>query len=96
MTRAWKAAGVSLPRTTWGLVRAGTATTRAQLVPGDLVIANGGGHVQLYIGHGKVIHAPRPGAAVSTEVVYLKTDDGAFDDRQVSFGVVGPGRAPDQ
>ncbi|MFI9630716.1 C40 family peptidase [Streptomyces sp. NPDC052042] len=65
VTQAWKAAGVSLPRTTWGQVRAGTATSRAQLVPGDLVIANGGGHVQLYIGHGKVIHAPRPGSTVT-------------------------------
>ncbi|MER6611645.1 NlpC/P60 family protein [Streptomyces sp. NPDC000927] len=65
VTQAWKAAGVRLPRTTWGLVRAGTATTRARLVPGDLVIANGGGHVQLYIGHGKVIHAPRPGSTVT-------------------------------
>ncbi|MFF3735333.1 C40 family peptidase [Streptomyces sp. NPDC002476] len=65
VTQAWKAAGVSLPRTTWDLVRAGTATTRAQLVPGDLVIANGGRHVQLYIGHGKVIHAPRPGSTVT-------------------------------
>lgn len=63
--QAWKAAGVSLPRTTWGQVRAGTATTRARLVPADLVIANGGGHAQLYIGHGKVIHAPHPGSTVT-------------------------------
>lgn len=74
VTRAWKAAGVSLPRTTWGLVRAGTATTRAQLVPGDLVIANGGGHVQLYIGHGKVIHAPRPGSTVTVAPLAAASD----------------------
>lgn len=42
---------------------------------------------------------PQPhgsGAAVAAEVVDLQTDDGAFDDRQSSFGMVGPGRAPDQ
>ncbi|MFD4764348.1 NlpC/P60 family protein [Streptomyces sp. NPDC058439] len=30
-----------------------------KLVPGDLVITAGGGHVQLYIGDGKAIHSPR-------------------------------------
>ncbi|MFD4764683.1 NlpC/P60 family protein, partial [Streptomyces sp. NPDC058439] len=57
--RAWEAAGVKLPRTTWGQAKAGKATTRAKLVPGDLVITAGGGHVQLYIGDGKAIHSPR-------------------------------------
>jgi len=74
VTQAWKAAGVSLPRTTWGQVRAGTATTRAQLVPGDLVIANGGRHAQLYIGHGKVIHAPRPGSTVTVARLAAASD----------------------
>ncbi|MEV6183300.1 NlpC/P60 family protein [Streptomyces sp. NPDC052015] len=63
--RAWQKAGVSLPRTTWGQIRAGEATTRARLVPGDLVVSYGGGHVALYIGDGKVIHAPRPGRTVT-------------------------------
>lgn len=63
--RAWQAAGVDLPRTTWDQAKAGRATTRAQLVPGDLVITAGGGHVQLYIGDGKAIHAPRPGRTVT-------------------------------
>lgn len=63
--RAWEKAGVKLPRTTWGQVKAGKETTRSALVPGDLVITSGGGHVQLYIGNGKVIHAPRPGRAIT-------------------------------
>ncbi|MFD7865243.1 NlpC/P60 family protein [Streptomyces sp. NPDC059783] len=63
--RAWEKAGVRLPRTTWGQIKAGRATTRSALVPGDLVITSGGGHVQLYIGNGKVIHAPRPGRTVT-------------------------------
>lgn len=74
VTQAWKAAGVSLPRTTWGQVRAGTATTRTQLVPGDLVIANSGRHVQLYIGHGNVIHAPRPGSTVTIAPLAAASD----------------------
>ncbi|MFI2437041.1 NlpC/P60 family protein [Streptomyces sp. NPDC018693] len=63
--RAWQAAGVELPRTTWGQIHAGRATTRAHLVPGDLVLSYGGGHVGLYLGDGKVIHAPRPGRTVT-------------------------------
>ncbi|MFE0453056.1 NlpC/P60 family protein [Streptomyces sp. NPDC058914] len=63
--RAWQKAGVKLPRTTWGQINAGTATTRARLVPGDLVLSYGGGHVGLYLGDGKVIHAPRPGRTVT-------------------------------
>ena len=63
--RSWQTAGVTLPRTTWGQIRAGEVTTRARLVPGDLVISYGGDHVALYIGDGKVIHAPRPGRTVT-------------------------------
>ncbi|MFI6985446.1 NlpC/P60 family protein [Embleya sp. NPDC050154] len=63
--RAWAAAGVQLPRTTWDMARSGTSTTRRALVPGDLVITNGGGHVQLYIGNGKVVHSPGNGKTVT-------------------------------
>ncbi|GAA3481700.1 LysM peptidoglycan-binding domain-containing C40 family peptidase [Streptomyces yanii] len=68
--RAWEKAGVKLPRTTWGQIKAGRATTRSALVPGDLVITSGGGHVQLYIGNGKVIHAPRPGTTITVSPLY--------------------------
>ncbi|MET9557846.1 LysM peptidoglycan-binding domain-containing C40 family peptidase [Streptomyces sp. NPDC006645] len=64
--RAWEKAGVELPRTTWDQVRAGKATTRAELIPGDLIISNNGGHVQLYIGDGRVIHAPGRGKNITT------------------------------
>ncbi|MGW3563489.1 C40 family peptidase [Streptomyces sp. NPDC000941] len=62
--RAWQAAGVKLPRTTWAQRYAGKQTTRAELRPGDLVLSNGDGHVALYIGGGKVIHAPGTGLTV--------------------------------
>ncbi|MEU1791796.1 NlpC/P60 family protein [Streptomyces sparsogenes] len=63
--RAWQAAGIKLPRTTWSQRYAGKATTRAGLRPGDLVLAYGDGHVALYIGGGKVIHAPGRGRTVT-------------------------------
>ncbi|MFH8978026.1 NlpC/P60 family protein [Streptomyces sp. NPDC017890] len=64
--RAWEAAGMKLPRTTYQQIHAGSATTRERLVPGDLVLSHGGGHVALYIGNGQVIHAPTTGSTVTT------------------------------
>ncbi|MCF3166627.1 C40 family peptidase [Streptomyces violaceoruber] len=62
---AWKAAGVSLPRTTYTQINAGQRVPRSQLAPGDLVFFYSGiSHVGLYIGGGQMIHAPRPGAPV--------------------------------
>ncbi|MFJ1783458.1 C40 family peptidase [Streptomyces anulatus] len=62
---AWKAAGVSLPRTTYTQINAGARIPRSRLAPGDLVFFYSGiSHVGLYIGGGRMIHAPRPGAPV--------------------------------
>ncbi|MFJ8975880.1 NlpC/P60 family protein [Streptomyces sp. NPDC102282] len=62
---AWRAAGVSLPRTTYTQINAGQRVSRSELAPGDLVFFYPGvTHVGLYIGGGQMIHAPRPGAPV--------------------------------
>jgi cell wall-associated NlpC family hydrolase len=62
---AWRAAGVSLPRTTYTQINAGRRVSRDELAPGDLVFFYSGvSHVGLYIGDGRMIHAPRPGADV--------------------------------
>jgi cell wall-associated NlpC family hydrolase len=62
---AWRAAGVSLPRTTYTQINAGTRVSRSQLRPGDLVFFYSGvSHVGLYIGGGQMIHAPHPGSTV--------------------------------
>ena len=39
----------------------------AVLRPGDLVFFDGLGHVGLYIGHGRIIHAPQSGERVSIQ-----------------------------
>ncbi|MGW6565947.1 NlpC/P60 family protein [Streptomyces sp. NPDC054975] len=62
---AWRAAGVSLPRTTYTQINAGQRVSRSELAPGDLVFFYSGiSHVGLYVGGGQMIHAPRPGAPV--------------------------------
>ncbi|RSS60618.1 NlpC/P60 family protein [Streptomyces sp. WAC07061] len=62
---AWRAAGVSLPRTTYTQINAGRRVSRDQLAPGDLVFFYSGvTHVGMYVGNGQMIHAPRPGSTV--------------------------------
>ncbi|KIX78116.1 hypothetical protein SF12_10460, partial [Streptomyces sp. MBRL 601] len=62
---AWRAAGVSLPRTTYTQINAGQRVSRSQLAPGDLVFFYSSiSHVGLYIGNGQMIHAPNPNAPV--------------------------------
>jgi len=63
---AWRAAGVNLPRTTtqqwaWGASR---RVSMDALQPGDLLFSNSLGHVGIYIGGGKMVHAPRTGDVV--------------------------------
>ncbi len=68
---AWKAAGVSLNRTSQAQFRNGRAVSRDDLQPGDLVFYYGGiSHVAIYVGNGMIIHAPHPGAGVR----YAKVD----------------------
>ncbi|MFD0373264.1 NlpC/P60 family protein [Streptomyces sp. NPDC059071] len=68
---SWKAAGVDLPRTTWDQVKVGTRIATADLLPGDLVFFYDDiSHVGIYIGDGKMIHAPKPGAYVREESIY--------------------------
>ncbi|WP_406355916.1 NlpC/P60 family protein [Streptomyces sp. NBC_01635] len=68
---AWKAAGVSLPRTTYDQVEAGTTVAVSQAQPGDLVFFYDDiTHVGVYIGNGMMIHAPKPGTYVREESVF--------------------------
>ena len=62
---AWRAAGVSLPHSSGMQYGYGTHVSQSQLQPGDLVFFYSPiSHVGLYIGGGKMIHAPRPGDVV--------------------------------
>jgi cell wall-associated NlpC family hydrolase len=67
---AWRAAGVSLPHNAamqWSRVR---HISRSQLAPGDLVFSHGLGHVGIYIGNDKQIHAPHTGDVVKISGLY--------------------------
>ena len=59
---AWRQAGVSLPRVVPDQYNATRRVARADLQPGDLVFFDGLGHVGIYVGNGKFIHAPHTGS----------------------------------
>ncbi|HEX6500102.1 MAG TPA: NlpC/P60 family protein [Micromonosporaceae bacterium] len=66
---AWGAAGVSLPHNAamqWNQV---AHISRSSLQPGDLVFYENLGHVAIYVGSGKVIHAPTFGDVVKVSSV---------------------------
>ena len=62
---AYRRAGTRLPHSSYAMIRLGHAVPRRSIQPGDLIFSEGGGHVGIYIGHGMVVHSPRPGDVVS-------------------------------
>ncbi|QWB28289.1 C40 family peptidase [Streptomyces koelreuteriae] len=69
---AWKAAGVTLPRTTQAQWEAGTQVSLADAQVGDLVFFHDDlGHVGIWSGDGMMIHAPGPGALIREESVFF-------------------------
>lgn len=61
--------GVELPHSSYALYGLGRAVPRSGMQPGDLLFFSGLGHVGMYIGRGRMVHAPHSGRLV--EVVGL-------------------------
>ncbi|MER8182781.1 NlpC/P60 family protein [Kitasatospora sp. NPDC094015] len=63
--KAFAAGGVALPRTSQAQYAAGQKIARSQLQPGDLVFYYSDlHHVGIYLGDGRLLHAPRTGKTV--------------------------------
>ncbi|MGW4491813.1 NlpC/P60 family protein [Streptomyces sp. NPDC004376] len=70
MQWAYAHAGIQLPRTSQEQRFAGRRVSLAEARPGDLVFYRAdASHVAMYVGHGQVVHAPHPGAAVRFDPV---------------------------
>ena len=61
---AWAAAGVQIPRDSYGQWAALPHVPLSSIEPGDLLIYNGEGHVAIYVGGGYIIDAPQTGMNV--------------------------------
>ena len=78
---AFAQAGVpGLPHFTGALWNQGQPVSRNHLRRGDLVFFDDGGHVGIYLGHGRFIHAPGTGRGVAVASLsgrYLRSYTGA-------------------
>ncbi len=61
--------GLSLAHSSYAQFGLGQRIGRASLRPGDLVFFDGLGHVGIYIGNGRFIHAPHTGTRVRIETL---------------------------
>ena len=59
--------GITLPHYSGGQFSIGRRVSRGRLRPGDLVFFDGLGHVGIYVGAGRFIHAPHTGTRVSID-----------------------------
>lgn len=62
--------GVGVPHSSYALYAVGRRVARSRMKPGDLLFFYGLGHVGIYIGRGRMVHAPHTGARV--QVVSLR------------------------
>jgi cell wall-associated NlpC family hydrolase len=75
---AYAAAGISLPHSSAAQSRMGTAVSRADLQPGDLVFFYSPvSHVGMYIGNGQMVHASTAGSPVLVTTVDMSGYVGA-------------------
>ncbi|MFI5839506.1 C40 family peptidase [Catenuloplanes sp. NPDC051500] len=66
---AYRKAGVKLPHSSHAIVRKGKRVRRADLRPGDVVMPQSG-HVGIYLGDGKIVHAATPSSGVVVSKMY--------------------------
>jgi cell wall-associated NlpC family hydrolase len=78
--------GIDLPHSSYALAREGRSVAPSRAQPGDVVLFAGLGHVGLYLGGGRMVHAPQSGRHV--EVVQL--DDRGYGGRIVGVRRVVP------
>jgi len=90
MQTAWARAGVAISRVSSTQFRDGTATSPSSLVPGDLVLTPGAFgtlarpfHVGMYVGNGRVVHAPRTGEVVKVTSLSSFIADGVSGYRHI-------------
>jgi cell wall-associated NlpC family hydrolase len=72
--------GISLDHSSFADFVRGRRVGRWAMKPGDLVFFDGAGHVGIYVGHGRFIHAPHTGTVVTISTMagwYASEFDGA-------------------
>jgi peptidoglycan DL-endopeptidase CwlO len=63
---AYGRVGVDLPHNSYALYGEGRRVREGSMAPGDILFFEGLGHVGLYLGNGRMVHAPQTGRNVET------------------------------
>lgn len=66
---AYGRVGIDVPHSSYALYDVGRRVSVSKMAPGDILFFSGLGHVGLYVGKGRMVHAPETGRTV--EVVRL-------------------------
>jgi cell wall-associated NlpC family hydrolase len=61
---AYRRVGIELPHSSYALYGRGRRVSRSRLKAGDLLFFYGLGHVGIYVGRGRMVHAPHSGTLV--------------------------------
>jgi len=59
--------GISIPRNSYGQLNGLRAIGRGELLPGDIIVMNGGGHVGMFLGNNQIVHALNPAQDVQVQ-----------------------------
>ena len=87
---AYGRVGVDLPHNSYALYSEGRRVPESGMQPGDILFFEGLGHVGLYLGRGRMVHAPQTGRNV--EVVRLASTN--YGARLVGARRVAPPSSP--
>jgi peptidoglycan DL-endopeptidase CwlO len=68
---AYRRLGISVPHSSYALYDRGRRVPPTRMKPGDVLFFFGLGHVGIYVGHGRMVHAPHTGSRV--QVVRLSS-----------------------
>ena len=79
VSKAWAAAGLTIPRDTYSQWAALPHISESAIQPGDLLFYNGIGHVAMYVGGGMIIDAPSAGQPVRELSMNTDWYAGSFD-----------------
>ena len=79
VSKAWAAAGITIPRVTYSQWAALPHISESAIQPGDLLFYNGIGHVAMYVGGGMIIDAPSAGQPVRELSMNTDWYAGSFD-----------------
>ena len=104
--QAWRAIGISLPRTTGAMISAGVEIPPQNAKRGDLLFPSGAGHVVVWMGDGTILEAPNSNSVVRRYQAYINPQNAAYIRRAGENGgpdpsapfnppeTMGPGQAP--